>query len=182
MITRTNKSNSKSFADATIEQLGEDYKILLLVGSIMFIFALVPGLPTFSLAFVGLIFLGLGYMAMSSDSAEVSVSQEDEVSVDEDGSKPEVKSPEEVREEESKALDDILKQEVLELDLGYQLIKLADPAMDGDLLDRIRSMRRKIASDYGFLIPQVRIRDNLHLAPNQYQFLLKGVDLGSRHI
>jgi len=181
IITRASKDGS-SFSDDAMEQLFAQYKTLYIVGFILILFAIVPGLPTFSLAFVGLIFLGLGYMAMSSDSAEASVSQEDEVSVDEDGSKPEVKSPEEVREEESKALDDILKQEVLELDLGYQLIKLADPAMDGDLLDRIRSMRRKIASDYGFLIPQVRIRDNLHLAPNQYQFLLKGVEVGSGEI
>jgi flagellar biosynthesis protein FlhA len=181
IITRSSKDGS-SFSDDAMEQLFAQYKTLYIVGFILILFAIVPGLPTFSLAFVGLIFLGLGYMAMSSDSAEASVSQEDEVSVDEDGSKPEVKSPEEVREEESKALDDILKQEVLELDLGYQLIKLADPAMDGDLLDRIRSMRRKIASDYGFLIPQVRIRDNLHLAPNQYQFLLKGVEVGSGEI
>jgi flagellar biosynthesis protein FlhA len=181
IITRASKDGS-SFSDDAMEQLFAQYRTLYIVGFILILFAIVPGLPTFSLAFVGLIFLGLGYMAMSSDSAEASVSQEDKVSVDEDGSKPEVKSPEEVREEESKALDDILKQEVLELDLGYQLIKLADPAMDGDLLDRIRSMRRKIASDYGFLIPQVRIRDNLHLAPNQYQFLLKGVEVGSGEI
>jgi flagellar biosynthesis protein FlhA len=181
IITRASKDGS-SFSDDAMEQLFAQYKTLYIVGFILILFAIVPGLPTFSLAFVGLIFLGLGYMAMSSDSVEGGISQDEEVSVDEDGTTSEVKSPEQVREEESKALDDILKQEVLELDLGYQLIKLADPAMDGELLDRIRSMRRKIASDYGFLIPQVRIRDNLHLAPNQYQFLLKGVEVGSGEI
>jgi len=92
------------------------------------------------------------------------------------------KSPEELRKEEETTLNDILKLEILELDLGYQLIKLADPAQGGDLLDRVKSMRRKIASDFGYLIPQVRIRDNLHLSPNHYQLLLKGIEIGSGEI
>lgn len=87
-----------------------------------------------------------------------------------------------MRKEEENTLNDILKLEILELDLGYQLIKLADPAQGGDLLDRVKSMRRKIASDFGYLIPQVRIRDNLHLAPNHYQLLLKGIEIGSGEI
>ncbi|MBL6973092.1 MAG: FHIPEP family type III secretion protein, partial [Sulfurimonas sp.] len=70
------------------------------------------------------------------------------------------------------------KVEMLELTLGYQLIRLADNTQGGDLLERIRSMRRKIASDFGFLMPQVRIRDNLHLQPQQYQILLKGISIG----
>jgi len=182
IITRASKDDGSTFSDDAMEQLFAQYKTLYIVGFILILFAVVPGLPTFSLAFVGLIFLGLGYMAMSSDSADEKGSGVDEVSMDDESEMPASKSPEEVREEENKALEDILKQEVLELDLGYQLIKLADPAMNGDLLDRIRSMRRKIAGDYGFLIPQVRIRDNLHLAPNQYQLLLKGVEVGSGEI
>lgn len=71
---------------------------------------------------------------------------------------------------------------MLELTLGYQLIKLADSSQGGDLLERIRSMRRKIASDFGFLMPQVRIRDNLHLQPQQYQILLKGISIGEGSI
>ena len=79
-------------------------------------------------------------------------------------------------------MEDILKVEMLELTLGYQLIKLADASQGGDLLERIRSMRRKIASELGFLMPQVRIRDNLHLKPNQYQIILKGVPIGEGEI
>ncbi|MCK4975236.1 MAG: FHIPEP family type III secretion protein, partial [Sulfurimonas sp.] len=92
------------------------------------------------------------------------------------------KTHEEIAKEEETALEDILKVEMLELTLGYQLIRLADAAQGGDLLERIRSMRRKIASDYGFLMPQVRIRDNLHLKPQQYQILLKGISIGEGEI
>jgi flagellar biosynthesis protein FlhA len=178
IITRASKDGT-SFADNAIEQLFNQYKTLFIVGFILILFALVPGLPTFSLAFVGMIFLALGYLATKGsevESEEVAIEgvKESDVEVE--------KSPEELREEENRVLEDILKQEVLELDLGYQLIKLADPALKGDLLDRIRSMRRKIATDFGFLIPQVRIRDNLHLKPNEYQLLLKGVEIGSGEI
>ncbi len=179
IITRANKEDG-SFANAAVEQLFDQYKTLYIVGGILILFALVPGLPTFSLAFVGLIFLGLGYLATKSEEG-VLVS-ESSVSTDESTDAVPEKSPQELREEEEAALQDILKQEVLELDLGYQLIKLADPAMHGDLLDRIKSMRRKVATDFGFLIPQVRIRDNLHLKPNAYQLLLKGVEIGSGEI
>jgi len=181
IITRANKSDDDGdFSNQAVEQLFNQYKTLYIVGIILIMFALVPGLPTLSLAFVGLIFVGLGYLASQSEvTAMASESSVIEGEIPQESAK---KSPQELREEEEAALEDILKQEVLELDLGYQLIKLADPAMNGDLLDRIKSMRRKIATDFGFLIPQVRIRDNLHLQPNQYQLLLKGVEIGSGEI
>ncbi len=181
IITRATKDDESSFADSAIKQLFNEYKTMFIVGFILLLFALVPGLPTISLGFVGLIFLALGYFAMKSNVAAEADAVEEILSAEE-GAKEKAKSDEALREEENRVLEDILKQEVLELDLGYQLIKLADPALNGDLLDRIRSMRRKIASDFGFLIPQVRIRDNLQLEPNRYQLLLKGVEIGSGEI
>jgi flagellar biosynthesis protein FlhA len=96
--------------------------------------------------------------------------------------KKEKKSPEEAAKEEEKVLEDILKVELLELDIGYQLIKIADPNQGGDLLDRIKAMRKKIAADFGFLVPQIRIKDNLNLKPNEYQILLKGVEVARGEI
>ena len=179
IITRATKAGKEgtSFATNVVDQLVSDYKTLYIVGAILLMFAIVPGLPTLSLGFVGLVFVGLGYL-ISHSARQPAVTEEAEITAGEgeEGAAPPPVSAETAKEEEEeKVLEDILKQEVLELDLGYQLIKLADPAMKGDLLDRIKSMRRKIATDYGFLIPQVRIRDNLHLRPTQYQLLLKGV-------
>jgi len=178
IITRTSKDGS-NFADGVVEQLFNDYKTLLIVGFILVVFALVPGLPTLSLGFVGLVFLGLGYMMFKTKEEktiqEIEATKEVSKEQDEDAKKDK-------KEEEEQSLEDILKQEVLELDLGYALIKLADPAMKGDLLERIKSTRRKIASDFGFIVPQIRIRDNLHLQPNQYQLLLKGVEIGNGEI
>ncbi len=180
MITRSSDDGG-SFADGAINQLMSNAKTLIIVGAIMLMFALVPGLPTLSMGFVGIIFLLLGYSLYKYDKGELSFyddaakKQSDLSAVTE--SKPQ-KSQQEIAKDEERALEDILKVEMLELTLGYQLIKLADASQGGDLLERIRSMRRKIASDLGFLMPQVRIRDNLHLQPNQYQIMLKGTNSG----
>jgi len=194
LITRANKADDVSFSDGAMEQLFGEHKTLLIVGSILVLFALVPGLPTLSLMFVGLIFLGLGYLVKQTNDGSFSFQKffsstpvamqkaKQEAETKAQASAAPKKSPEELRKEEETTLNDILKLEILELDLGYQLIKLADPAQGGDLLDRVKSMRRKIASDFGYLIPQVRIRDNLHLSPNHYQLLLKGIEIGSGEI
>ena len=88
------------------------------------------------------------------------------------------KSDEEIAREEETKINDILKLEILELDLGYGLLKLADV----DLIERIRAMRRNIASSLGFLMPKIRIRDNLQLPPNEYRFKLKGIVIGQGEI
>ncbi|MCX6062494.1 MAG: flagellar biosynthesis protein FlhA [Campylobacterales bacterium] len=191
MITRGSNDDQSNFAEGSIKQLMGNAKVMIIVGVIMMMFALTPGLPTLSMGFVGLVFLGLGYalykyekgdlvltsapaVAKSGAAASGDLSSGDGTS----STVPRRKSNEEIAKDEEAALEDILKIEMLELTLGYQLIRLADSNQGGDLLERIRSMRRKIASDFGFLMPQVRIRDNLHLKPTQYSILLKGVMIG----
>ncbi|MDD5051614.1 MAG: flagellar biosynthesis protein FlhA [Sulfuricurvum sp.] len=184
MITRASNDEG-NFAEGSINQLMGNAKIMLIVGFIMIMFAAVPGLPTISMGFVGLVFLTLGYALHKYEKGELiltsapQIKKAGEEDIEETApSTSRKKSNEEIAKEEEAALEDILKIEMLELTLGYQLIRLADSAQGGDLLERIRSMRRKIASDFGFLMPQVRIRDNLHLKPNQYEILLKGVNIG----
>ncbi len=189
IITRSS-SDGDNFAEGTIAQMAGNAKIMMIVGFIMFLFALVPGLPTASMGFVGLLFAVLGWSIYKYERGELTildvenmlgVKTKEEIEQEKEKIKPK-KTNEEIAKEEESALDDILKVEMLELTLGYQLIKLADSSQGGDLLERIRSMRRKIASDFGFLMPQVRIRDNLHLKPNQYQVLLKGIAIGEGEI
>lgn len=193
IITRANKGE-ENFTDGAMDQLFGEYKTLLIVGFILVLFGMVPGLPTFSLMFVGALFLGLGYLVKQTNDGNFSFQKlfsttpaamqkaKQEAQVKSQGEQAPKKSPDELKKEEESTLNDILKLEILELDLGYQLIKLADPAQGGDLLDRVKSMRRKIATDFGYLIPQVRIRDNLHLNPNHYQLLLKGIEIGNGEI
>lgn len=185
IITRASKDED-NFAEGVISQLLGEYKTLLIVGFILFVFALVPGLPTFSLGFMAILFLSIGYIMKQTEEGNLDFSNinKDEKKPQKQGSstsadtggdiKPAKKSEEEIAKEEQIKIDYILKIEILELDLGYGLLKLAD----GDLIERIRAMRRNIAGLLGFLMPKIRIRDNLQLPPNEYRFKLKGVVIG----
>jgi len=189
MITRSS-GDGDNFAEGTINQMMGNAKIMMIVGLIMIMFALVPGLPTTSMGLVGFLFALLGWSIYKYERGELSIldvsqalgdKSPKDIAKEKEALRPQ-KSNEEIAKEEESALEDILKVEMLELTLGYQLIRLADSSQGGDLLERIRSMRRKIASDFGFLMPQVRIRDNLHLEPQQYQILLKGISIGEGSI
>ncbi len=185
IITRASKDED-NFAEGVVSQLLGEYKTLLIVGFILFVFALVPGLPTFSLGFMGLLFLGIGFILKMIEEGKIDFSavKTDKNSSQQAGNgnkaapsanKLPKKSEEEIALEEQAKIDDILKIEILELDLGYGLLKLAD----GDLVERIRAMRRNMATMLGFLMPKIRLRDNILLGPNEYKFKLKGVVIGS---
>jgi len=203
MITRASKDKSNNFAEGVINQLANDYKVLMIVGFVLFLFSLTPGFPTLSLISVGLIFFVSGYMMKitqdgvnpimelfkkfkkKSSKESPQSSQEKskpKKSNEQKEAPPKEETPEEKEAKEEKIIDEVLKIEILELAIGYQLIRLADLNQGGDLLDRIKTMRRKIAGDFGFLMPQVRIRDNLQLNPNEYKILLKGIEIGKGEI
>ncbi|AJC84861.1 flagellar biosynthesis protein FlhA [Campylobacter peloridis] len=182
IITRASKDED-NFAEGSINQLLGEYKTLLIVGFILFIFALVPGLPHFSLGFMALVFLGLGYMIKQVQEGKIQINaisskKSQEAHDEEQTSKPQKRTEEEILKEEENKITDILKLEILELELGYGLIKLAE----SELTERIRSTRRNIAQSLGFLMPKIRIRDNLQLKPNEYVFKLKGVGIASAEI
>jgi flagellar biosynthesis protein FlhA len=92
------------------------------------------------------------------------------------------KSPEQLAAEapapQEASWDDVVPLDVLGLEVGYRLIPLVDRAQDGELLKRIKAIRKKFAQEIGFLPPPVHIRDNLELKPSQYRVLLKGVVVG----
>ncbi|WP_459978228.1 flagellar biosynthesis protein FlhA [Nautilia lithotrophica] len=198
IITRATKDET-NFAEGVIKQLIRDYKVVLIVGTILFFMAFIPGFPTGSMIFVGLVFLITGYLMMETQKGvdpiqsliakfrkkppkKTSETKKQTAKGEETEEEKPKKTPEELAKEEEKVLEDILKVELLELDIGYQLIKIADPNQGGDLLDRIKTMRKKIAQDFGFLVPQIRIKDNLHLKPTEYQILLKGVEVAKGEI
>ena len=184
IITRASKDD-ENFAEGSLTQLLGEYKTLLIVGFILFIFALVPGLPTLSLGFISLLFLSMGYIMKEVKEGKINLTAKaqsaNSTQGEEEGPaapKPPKKSEEEIAREEEAKINDILKLEILELDLGYGLLKIAET----DLIERIRAMRRNIAAQLGFLMPKIRIRDNLQLPPNEYRFKLKGVVIGQGEI
>jgi flagellar biosynthesis protein FlhA len=79
-------------------------------------------------------------------------------------------------------VDDLLVVDPLEIEIGYGLISLVDSNQGGDLLDRITMIRRQIASELGFVVPPVHVRDSMHLKPNEVQLRVKGVAVGRAEI
>ena len=196
ITTRAAKSSQTNFAGDIITQITGSSKILSIVGFILILFALVPGLPI-SLGFVGAFFLAIAWLVSREDmgslfsmvekfiskkappnSKKADEDSQKEIDINQHKAQRVQKSEEEIKKEEEAIINEALKVETLEIYLGYQLIRLADVKQNGDLLERIRSMRKKIATDYGFLIPQIRIKDNLNLQPTDYEVLLKGVKIG----
>lgn len=196
--TRSGKPSDENLAKDIVNQMTKNAKILLIVGFILCMFALVPGLPLF-LGIVGIFFFFIGWITSRENPTSVFNNIEQwfnkrfDIQPESTAKQPSInpedierhkrekvqKSEEEIREQEEAMLNEALKVEVLEIHLGYSLIKLVDVRQNGDLLERIRSMRKKVASDYGFLVPQVRIKDNLNLDPNAYNIILKSVVIGS---
>jgi flagellar biosynthesis protein FlhA len=78
----------------------------------------------------------------------------------------------------SDRMEDLLHVDPLELEIGYRLIGLADPTRGGDLLDRLRTIRQRVARDLGLIVPQVRIRDEIALGPHEYRVKIRGTVVG----
>uniref|UniRef100_A0A7C4AGI5 Flagellar biosynthesis protein FlhA n=1 Tax=Fundidesulfovibrio putealis TaxID=270496 RepID=A0A7C4AGI5_9BACT len=151
-----------------IAQLTNHPKALALVSGILLVFGLVPGMPFVPFTLLsGLMFL----------LSRVSNKQKEIVSEKSDAEKArpqELETPEEVQQ--------LLPLDTLELEVGYGLIPLVDEDQNGNLLARIRSIRRQFALDMGVIIPSLHLRDNLQLKPGQYAVLIKGNEVASAEI
>ncbi len=165
---------SRAAAEA---KMGEEFmaqltfhpRALRLVSGMLFLFAIVPGLPTFP--FLAMSVLLFVVARLSGKQQELLQGQAAE---QEKKPTPELETPEEVQT--------LLPLDALELEVGYGLIPLVDEEQNGNLLARIRSIRRQFALDMGVVIPSLHLRDNLQLRPGQYVVLIKGNEVASAEI
>jgi flagellar biosynthesis protein FlhA len=149
------------------EQLARAPRTLGITAAILFILGVIPGMPW-------LVFLLLA--ACCGFAARWLWQREERALQARAQAQTAAARPEGPSQEAS--WDDIAPVDVLGLEVGYRLIPLVDQNADGELLKRIKAIRKKFAQDIGFLPPPVHIRDNLELKPSQYRFLLKGVVIG----
>jgi flagellar biosynthesis protein FlhA len=156
---------------ATDGDLGSDIigqfsrqRLAVRVGGVAVVFiGLVPGLPTVPFVLVGSVLLAVGLRLPDPDAAAGA----------DTAPAPAGPAPDSA---EQLALD--MRVEPLELEVAYDLVELVDPASGGDLLDRVKSLRRKVALDLGIVLPLVRTRDNLDLPPHTYAVRVHGVEIG----
>ncbi|MBU0481468.1 MAG: flagellar biosynthesis protein FlhA [Proteobacteria bacterium] len=135
---------------------------------IIILFGLIPGLPHIPFLVLGSLLGGLSIMALQKGAREQESAAE-EVEKQKMAAKVSPGSPETV--------EALLPLDILELEVGYGLIPLVDDSQKGDLLERIRAIRRQFAIDMGLIIPPMHVRDNLQLRPDEYTLLLKGVEI-----
>jgi flagellar biosynthesis protein FlhA len=156
-----------------IGQLFGDPRVLGIAAGIMGLMGTIPGMPNFVFL---LIAAGLGYLAWRGmqKAASPGVKEAAEKKTAEQAAQS-VTPP----EQQEAAWTDVVPVDTLGLEVGYRLIPLVDRGQDGELLKRIRGLRKKFAAEIGFLTAPVHIRDNLELKPNGYRITLKGVDVGS---
>ena len=149
------------------KQLFQQPQVIMLTAVIIGAMGLIPGMPHF--AFL-LLAGAMGWLAYYLTQKGALAAEQEEAAV---AVTPVIAESTEARWEDVEQVD------VLGLEVGYRLIALVDKAQDGDLLRRIKGIRKKFTQDIGFLPPPVHIRDNLDLRPNGYRITLKGVEVGS---
>jgi len=149
------------------KQLVSSPQVIILTAAIIGMLGMIPGMPHF--AFL-LLAGALGWFAYALlRRAQTAAAQEQQVEA--------VTAP--VTEGAEASWEDVAQVDVLGLEVGYRLIPLVDKAQDGDLLRRIKGIRKKFTQDMGFLPPAVHIRDNLDLPPGAYRITLKGAEIGT---
>jgi len=158
---------SRAASDATMgaefaKQFSKQPRVIAIAGGIVFCFGLVPGLPHVSFMLLGLSMGGLAFALYRAQAA---------ARVQEAAQKTEAKEAPPPGPEQVQAL---LPLDALELEVGYGLIPLVDEEQNGDLLERIRSIRQQLALEMGIVVPPLHVRDNLQLKPGGYAILIKG--------
>jgi len=139
--------------------------VLLLTATILGVLGLIPGMPNLVFLLLAGVIGGFGWWIMQL-RAKVPVEETAPATLLEP------------QESLDASWSDVAPVDVLGLEVGYRLIPLVDKGQDGDLLKRIRGLRKKFAQEVGFLSSPVHIRDNLELKPNGYRLTLKGVEIG----
>ncbi|RAS25242.1 flagellar biosynthesis protein FlhA [Paraburkholderia bryophila] len=149
-------------------QLFTNPRVLVITGCILVLMGLIPGMPHFAFLVLGGGLIQLGRTMKKKADERKNTNALVDVA-------PAAMTPVENTEA---SWDDVTMIDTLGLEVGYRLIPLVDKNSDGELLKRIKSIRKKFAQEIGFLPPVIHIRDNLELRPNGYRIALKGVEVG----
>jgi len=162
-------SSAQNIGNEILVQLAGNPRVLGITAGVIGLIALIPGMPNLAFFILAAALGGSAWMISKRASTEPAEEQPaEEVPV--------------VDEDAEVSWDDVAPVDVLGLEIGYRLIPLVDKEQGGELMGRIRGVRRKFSQELGFLIPSVHIRDNLELAPAAYRLTLHGVEVGAGEV
>jgi len=162
-IIVTRAASEANMGQDIMQQMTSNPRALIIVSALLFAFGLVPGLPKLPFFLLGALLGGAGYALRQGVLSREAIEEAKETG-------PAVRA-------EPEDVTSLLRVDPLELEIGYGLIPLVDETRGGNLLDRVGAVRRQIAMEMGFVVPKVRIRDNLQLRPNAYAIRLKGEEI-----
>jgi flagellar biosynthesis protein FlhA len=148
-----------------MEQMFLSSKVLAIVASVLFLLGVVPGMPHLFFLMFAAVFGGMAWWRHQVENRPAPA--------------PEVAAP---QSDGEATWDDLQPVDLLGLELGYRLIAMVDKTRQGDLLTRIKGVRKKFAQEVGFLPPAVHVRDNLELRPSGYRITLRGVVVGEGEV
>jgi flagellar biosynthesis protein FlhA len=163
-IVVSNVSSDEGLSDSLVRQFAFNPKPIFIASGILFGFAVIPGLPHLAFFTLSAATFGAAYTIHKTKerkTAEEAVERE----------RAERPQPKKDQIEAIELVDN------LGLEVGYRIIPLVDPAEGGELLERIKAIRRQFAEEMGLIVPPVHIKDNLQLKPTEYLFLVKGVEV-----
>jgi flagellar biosynthesis protein FlhA len=165
-ILVTRSAASTELGEEVKAQLFMQPRVIATASIMLFIFALIPGMPKASFMIVATVIAFIAYRVV------VMINK----------TKQKEESEQEVAPVSAENVDTIAPLDAIGLEVGYGLIPLVDSTQGGELLHRIKALRRQLAHEMGFIIPAIHIRDNLKLKPDEYNVLLKGVEVARGNI
>jgi len=168
-IIVTRVSSNQDIGKQAVSQLFGNPRIMFITSGILTAMGIIPGMPNFAFLSLAVVIGGIGYYQAYVKTEEA----EAEAPVDEEETPTELKDL---------SWEDVRPVDRIGLEVGYRLIPLVDRNQDGELMGRIKGVRRKLSQELGFLIQPVHIRDNLDLNPNVYRITLNGVTAGESEI
>ena len=164
IVTRV--STEQDVGEQMVTQLFNNPRVMMLSAGVLGMLGLVPGMPNLVFLLFTAALLGLAWYMRGKQMTPAAAPQA-------------VAKPQETSAAVEASWTDVQLEDALGMEVGYRLIPMVDAQQDGELLGRIRSIRKKFAQEVGFLPPVVHIRDNMELPPARYRILMKGVEIGS---
>ena len=161
-------SEGQNIGSEVASQIGLQPRALAIASGVILLFGFAPGMPFFPFAILsGIIFFVSINIKRKKAEERIEAAEATE-------EKAEAQGPEDIQR--------LLPLDSLEMEIGYGLITIVDDKTQGNLLDRIRALRKQFAVDMGMVIPSIHIRDNLELRPNEYAFCIKGNEVAKGEI
>jgi len=173
MVVSRVRGSDQTVGSQITTQLFANPKALNITAGVMLVLGIIPGMPNLVFLIIASALAGIAYwITLQAKQVEVAREQRELMPA----------APQAAPEMKELGWDDVMPVDMIGLEVGYRLIPLVDKNQGGQLMARIKGVRKKLSQELGFLIPSVHIRDNLDLNPTNYRISLMGVTVGEADI